>query len=251
MTPVAEPTEGRSWPGAVAIGLTLLGCLVAGAVTGIVWEMVTPLPEFHVAGGRALGSEFEEETAIAADGWFAICAAVAGIVSAVVVFARVRAARISVLLGLTLGCLLASVVAWRVGMAVGPDSVRAGAAGLEDGETFSGPLRLSAYGVIFAWPLMAVIAYFALAAGLDTNRAHRADSSTTISSTEGARFPTTMLVPGYDIDEVDSFFTRLESGQVTPEEVQQVQFSSTRLSRGYDVAAVDAALDDLARRLTL
>jgi DivIVA domain-containing protein len=231
----------------VAIALALLGCLVAGAVTGLVWEMLTPLPQFQVEGGRALGSEFEVESAIAADGWFAICAAVAGIVSAVVVFARVRTARLSTLAGLTLGGLLASVVAWRVGVALGPDSVRSGAAGLTDGESFSGPLRLSAYGVIFAWPLTAVIAYFALAAGLDTDRSRRADSSATISPTESARFPTTMLGPGYDIDEVDSFFARLESGQVTPEEAAQVQFSSTRLSRGYDEEAVDAALDATAR----
>jgi DivIVA domain-containing protein len=202
---------------------------------------VTPLPQFQVVGGRVLSSEIDVESAIAADGWFAICAAVAGIVSAVVVFAVVRAARISALVGLTLGGLLASVVAWRVGVALGPGSVREAAAGLKDGASFSGPLRLSAFGVIFAWPLTAVIAYFALAAGLDTSR--RADPSTSISSTEGARFPTTMLGPGYDIDEVDSFFARLESGQVTPEEAAHVQFSSTRLSRGYDEEAVDAALD--------
>jgi DivIVA domain-containing protein len=52
-----------------------------------------------------------------------------------------------------------------------------------------------------------------------------------------------MLGPGYDIDQVDSFFARLESGQVTPEEAAHVQFSSTRLSRGYDEEAVDAALE--------
>jgi hypothetical protein len=173
VTPVAEPAPARSRPSALQIGLLLLGCLVAGAVTGLVWEMVTPLPQFQVVGGRVLSSGLEEESAIAADGWFAICAAVAGIVSAVAVFARVRAARISALAGLTLGGLLASVVAWRVGVALGPDSVRAAAAGLKDGESFSGPLRLSALGVIFAWPLTAVIVYFALAAGLDTDRSRR------------------------------------------------------------------------------
>lgn len=247
MTPVAEPSEGRSRPSAVAIGLGLLACLVAGAMTGLVWEMVSPLPEFQVSAGRALGSEFEVETAIAADGWFAICAAVAGIVSAAVVFAKVRSAQISVLFALTLGCLLASVVAWRVGVALGPDSVRSGSAGLTDGERFSGPLHLSALGVIFAWPLTAVITYFALAAGLDSNRSRHPAAASTFASTEGARFPTTMLGPGYDIDEVDSFFARLESGQVTPDEVEQVQFSSTRLSRGYDEEAVDAALEASAR----
>ena len=244
---MAEPAEGRARPSVVAIGLALLGCLVAGAVTGVIWEMVTPLPQFQIVDGRALSSEFDVESAIAADGWFAICAAVAGIVSAAVVFAAVRAARISALVGLTLGGLLASVLAWRVGVELGPDSVRAAAAGLKDGETFSGPLELSALGVLFSWPLTAVIVYFALAAGLDGDRSRHAAASTSTSSTDGARFPTTLLGPGYAIDEVDSFFARLESGQVTPDEAAQVEFSSTRLSRGYDEEAVDAALDNTAR----
>jgi hypothetical protein len=136
---------------------------------------VTPLPQFTVSGDRILLPEAEDETAVAADGWFAICTGVAGVLSAVAVSLRVREARISVLAGLTLGGLLAAIIAWRVGVALGPDSVRAGAAGLSDGETFSGPLELSALGVLFTWPLTAVITYFALAAGLDANRSPRAD----------------------------------------------------------------------------
>ncbi len=99
----------------------------------------------------------------------------AGVVSAVAVVLRVREARLSVLAGLTLGGLLAAVIAWRVGVALGPDSVRAEAVGLSDGETFSGPLELSALGVLFTWPLTAVITYFALAAGLDASRPRPAD----------------------------------------------------------------------------
>ena len=248
MTPVAEPAQERSWPSPQQIGLVLLACVVAGAVVGVVWELLTPLPRFQVAGDRVLLAETEGETAVAADGWFALCTAVAGIVSAVAVGVRVREARISALAGLTLGGLLAAVIAWRVGVAVGPDSVPKGAAGLSDGESFSGPLVLSALGVLFTWPLTAVITYFALAAGLDPHRPPpRATSSTTFWSAGGPRFPTTMLGPGYDIGEVDSFFARLESGQVTPDEAAQVTFSSTRLTRGYDEEAVDAALEATRR----
>ncbi len=233
----------------------LLACVVAGAVVGVVWELVTPLPQFQVAGDRILLPAAEDETAVAADGWFAVCAGVAGVVSAVVVVLRVREARLSVLAGLTLGGLLAAVIAWRVGVALGPDSVRAEAVGLSDGESFSGPLELSALGVLFTWSLTAVITYFALAAGLDARHQRHAGSSTVLPSTEvgrfpttdGARFPTTVLGPGYAIDEVDRFFARLESGQVTAEEAARVQFSSTRLSRGYDEEAVDAALGALTQ----
>lgn len=170
VTPVAEPARERSLPSPLQIGIVLLACAVAGIVVGVVWEMVTPLPRFQIAGDRVLLPESEGETAVAADGWFAVCAGVAGIVSAIAVFVRVRDARVSALAGLTLGGLVAAVIAWRVGVAVGPDSVRAGAAGLSDGEFFTGPLGLSALGVLFTWPLTAVITYFALGAGLDPNR---------------------------------------------------------------------------------
>ena len=253
MTPVAEPAQERSWPSPLQIGLALLTCVVAGAVVGVVWELLTPLPRFQVAGDRLL-LPGEGETEVAADGWFAVCAGVAGAVSAVAVFVRVRQPRIDALVGLTLGGLLTAVIAWRVGVAVGPDPVRAGAAGLSDGETFSGPLELSALGVLFTWPLTAVITYFALAAGIDRDRTGDARSSSALSTqgkrfptADGARFPTTVLGPGYAIDEVDSFFARLESGPVTAEEAAHVQFSSTRLSRGYDEASVDAALEAMAQ----
>ena len=251
VTTVAEPAEdrSRSWPSALQIGLVLLACVVAGAVVGVVWELLTPLPQFQVVGDRVLLPGAEDETAVAADGWFAVCAGVAGIVSAVAVFVRVREARIGALVGLTVGGLLAAAIAWRVGVAIGPEPVRAGAAGLSDGETFSGPLELSALGVLLTWPLTAVITYFALAAGVHRDRpempvrrpcSRRLRSSS--PTTDGARFPTTVLGPGYAMDEVDSFFSRLETGQVTPEEAAQVQFSSTRLTRGYAEEAVDAAL---------
>jgi hypothetical protein len=172
VTPFAEPAEdrSRSWPSPLQIGVVLLACVVAGAVVGVVWEMLTPLPQFQVVGDRIRLPEAEDESAVAADGWFAVCAAVAGVVAAVAAFVRVREARLTVLAGLTLGSLLAAVIAWRVGVAVGPGSVRAEAAGLSDGETFSGPLELSALGVLFIWPLAAVITYFALAAGIDRSQ---------------------------------------------------------------------------------
>ena len=157
-------------PGLVTIGLCVLGFLVAGAVVGVVWELVAPLPRFRLVGGRVLLAVTEDETAVAADGWFAVCSAVAGILSAVVVFARVRSARLTALGVLTLGGLLAVLVAWRVGVALGPDPVLEQVDGLRDGARLDGPLRLGALGVLLAWPLASVVAYFALATGLEPAR---------------------------------------------------------------------------------
>jgi hypothetical protein len=155
------------------IGLGLLAFAVAGAVTGLVWELVAPLPRLQLVGDRVLTPQVEQETAVAADGWFAVVTAVAGIVVAVTVFLRVRSTRVSALAVLTVGGLLAAVVAWRVGVALGPDSVPREAARTADGDFFNGPLRLSAVGVLLTWPLTSVITYFALAAGLDPERPGR------------------------------------------------------------------------------
>lgn len=170
-TGTTEPTSvGPRWD---LVALSLLACLVAGAVTGVVWWLVAPLPEYQVLEGRVLLPEVETETAVAADGWFALCAAAAGLLSAVAVFLRVRAARISALIGLTLGGLLASVVAWWVGITLGPASVMEEAKGVADGDLFSGPLEISAPGVLLIWSLTSLIVYFALAAGLDRDRSGR------------------------------------------------------------------------------
>jgi hypothetical protein len=62
---------------------------------------------------------------------------------------------------------LGAVVAWRTGALLGPGSLVSTAAGLKVGARFEGPLDLSAYGVLLAWPLGAVITYFAVAAGAE------------------------------------------------------------------------------------
>lgn len=144
--------------------------MVVGAVTGVAWWLLAPLPEFELAEGRVLLPEVETETAVAADGWFAICAAAAGLLSAVLVFLRVRAATITALGWLTLGGLLAAVVAWWVGVSLGPASVVEEAKGAVDGDVFDGPLQISAPGVLLLWPLASLVVYFALAAGLERDR---------------------------------------------------------------------------------
>ena len=243
-TTPGEPTPSR--PGLVGIGLGVLGFVVAGLVVGFIWDLVAPLPRFRLESGRVLLAVAEDETAVAADGWFAVCSAVAGILSAVVVFARVRAARLAALGALTLGGLLAALVAWRVGVALGPDPVTEQVQGLRDGARLDGPLRLGALGVLLAWPLASIVTYFALATGLEPSRPRPAPARGVTPDSAGARFPVTRFRPGYSVEEVDRFFARLETGAVTDAEVVHVQFSSTR--GGYDEEAVDDALTAVRSR---
>jgi hypothetical protein len=137
-------------------GLVALAPIIAAVPVGILWWLVAPVARLHYVDGSVLLSEGEGESAVAADGWFAVCAAVAGLVCAALVFARLRRARIGALVGLAVGGLLAAVLAWRLGVLLGPGSIRDSIKGLHSGAFFDGPLDVSAKGVLLLWPLASV-----------------------------------------------------------------------------------------------
>lgn len=140
--------------------------VVASVPTAVVWWLVTPLPELLIGSTGVLHVGDDTERAIAADGWFAICSAAAGAACAAAVFVRFRIAALAVVLGLTLGGLVAAVAAWRLGSLLGPAPVEVQAKALEVGDRFLGPLDLSALGVLAAWPLASIAIYFSLVAGI-------------------------------------------------------------------------------------
>jgi hypothetical protein len=213
----------------------IVGSVLAALLVGLLWWVVTPLPQLVTRTDGVFLTGGETEVAVAADGWFAVCSATAGLVTALVVFARMRRARLGPLLGLALGGLAGAVVAWRLGVALGPGDIRETIKGLAPGSHFDGPLKLSAHGVLFAWPLTSTVAYFALTAGLEPKAAPGTDR-------HGQRFPVTVLRPGYLIAEVDDAFLRLETAQLTGDQLRELHFSSSRWRQGYDGTSVDAAV---------
>lgn len=154
--------------------LVVLGCAVAGVVVGVVWRLVVPLAvlEKNATGVVQVGGA---ETEVAADGWFAVCAAVAGVLAAVAAALLLRSGRLGAVVGLAAGGLLGAVVAWRVGLLLSPPELAASAKAARVDDTFEGPLRMSAYGVLLAWPTAAVITFFAVVAGLDVDSRSTAD----------------------------------------------------------------------------
>jgi hypothetical protein len=139
-----------------------------GLLVGLVWRWVAPLSAFQDDGGAAVPVG-AAETAVAADGWFAVCTGLAGILVALAVVLRVRTGRLGSLVGLVAGGLLAAAVAWRTGLLLSPPTVAESLADVPAGERFDGPLRLSAVGVLLAWPMTAVITFFAVVAGLEAD----------------------------------------------------------------------------------
>ena len=139
---------------------------VGGLVVGVAWRVLAPVATLQTQGGGVV-SVGPAESSIAADGWFAVCAVVAGAVAAAVAVTTLRAGRLGVLVGLVAGGLVGSLVAWRLGVLLGPPPVAESAVDVATGERFDGPLVLSAKGVLLAWSTGAVIVFFALVAGIE------------------------------------------------------------------------------------
>lgn len=151
----------------------MVGSLAAGIPLGLVWWLVSPLARLEKRADGVFAVGRGEEAAVAADGWFAICAVLVGVLAAVLVAFLVHQ-RLAGLAGLAVGGVLGSVLAWQIGSLLGPPSIEASAVSARVGARFDGPLDLSALGVLLAWPMAATVVYFAVVAGLDARHAQDA-----------------------------------------------------------------------------
>ena len=173
--------------------LVVVCSVLVALPVGLVWWLLAPLTlvEKRSDGLYRVGGE-GDESAVAADGWFAAITVVAGILVALVVYLRTRPGRVVPLVALVVGGVLGSLTAWQLGHLLGPGALRATAAGLPRGATFHGPLAVSAYGVLMAWPMAAVITYFAVAAGAeagDHEQPHPTDADAREDVSPGAAEP--------------------------------------------------------------
>lgn len=110
-------------------------------------------------------SDSEGEQAIGVDGTFTLLALAFGVVSALAVFLWRRRGGVPLVVALGVGGLLASLLAWRIGVWLGPQQdVIAHARQVGKGVTFSAPLKLGAKGALLTWPLAALIVHLGLTA---------------------------------------------------------------------------------------
>lgn len=142
---------------------------LGGVLLGLLWWWLAP----HVPlVGDVLDKSWvvylkdsEGEQAVGVDGTFTLLGLGFGVVSALVVFLLRRHGGVPLVVALGLGGLLGSLLAWRLGIWLGPESdVLAHAQAVGKGVTFSAPLKLSAKGALLAWPLAALLAHLGLTA---------------------------------------------------------------------------------------
>jgi len=140
---------------------------LAGVVLGLLWAWLAPrvplVGDLVDKNWVVYLKDTEGEQAIGVDGTFTLLALAFGAVSALVVFLVRRRGGVPLVVALALGGLLGSVLAWRVGVWLGPtQNVIAHAKAVGKGVTFSAPLKLGAKGAVLAWPLAALVVHLGL-----------------------------------------------------------------------------------------
>lgn len=135
-----------------AIGLLLLG----GVVLGVGWVLIAPTVQGVVVEGGIALSELESARIFDAEGVFAVIVVAAGAATAVLASRWLRRAGALAVLTLAVGGLLASVVAWRVGVWFGADPVETTGGALSIGSTIALPLRLRTASILLLWPIATV-----------------------------------------------------------------------------------------------
>ncbi|MFD3486914.1 DUF2567 domain-containing protein [Streptomyces sp. NPDC058665] len=137
---------------------------VSGVLLGLLWLWLSPRVPLIAGESAVFLKDTEGEEAIGADGTFVLLALGFGLVSAALVFLFRRRGGVPLVVGLALGGLLASGLAWLVGWGLGPDDVVTQARAAGEGATFDAPLELNARGALLAWPVAAMIVHLALTA---------------------------------------------------------------------------------------
>ncbi|KAF4405707.1 DUF2567 domain-containing protein [Streptomyces lycii] len=159
--PGASPDSGRSGVGRGA--LVTVAVALGGVLLGVLWLWLAPRVPLISDGKAVFLQHTEGEEAVGADGTFVLLALAFGAVTALVVFLCLRRGGIPVVIGLAVGGLLGSVIAWRTGVMFGPTTdVAAHAREVGKGVVFDAPLQLRAKGALLAWPVAATAVHLAL-----------------------------------------------------------------------------------------
>ncbi|WP_189915023.1 hypothetical protein [Kitasatospora xanthocidica] len=147
----------------------VLACLVAGLVMAALWAWLAPKVPLVVDGDRILYVDPEGEQRAGADAVFVLIGLGAGILTALGAFlvTRRRGGGIAVALGLTVGGLLGSMGAWRIGRWLGPGNDLIGEARrVGNGGHFDAGIDLGAMGALLVWPMAAMVVLLALSAAV-------------------------------------------------------------------------------------
>jgi hypothetical protein len=143
--------------GAVDALVVAVWFAVAGAVGAVVWWQVTTLPKLTRAGDSASQAADQLSVQVGIDAWFFVVAAVGGLLSGIVLLWWRRRDPLLMVILVALGAGLASWVMVRAGLTLGPAPELATLRGLKEGDEVSMQLKLHASGLVWIWPVAALL----------------------------------------------------------------------------------------------
>jgi hypothetical protein len=147
--------DTRSAVVAVMVTLGVFG--LAGAAAARVWVGQTELAHYKVTSSGAFLDESQLGLQFGADGWFFVTGLVGGLVVGGVlagVFRRHGVVSVIAVLG---GAALASYLSYQLGPDFGPGALRPRLAAAQVGDLVSAPIEVTAGGVVFSWPIGAML----------------------------------------------------------------------------------------------
>ncbi|MEU8984795.1 AAA family ATPase [Streptomyces sp. NPDC058251] len=164
-----EASYGQDGPGMKTevreAAVITVAVAVAGVLFGVLWWWLAPHVPLIADDSAVYLKDTEGEQAIGVDGTFTLLALGFGALSAAVVFLVRRRGGVPLVAALALGGLLASLLAWRIGVWLGPtQNVVAHAKAVGKGVTFSAPLKLGAKGALLAWSVAGLVVHLGLTA---------------------------------------------------------------------------------------
>lgn len=151
---------------------------IFGFGLAVIWVWLAPRPSLVVRDGSAFYQSLGQ-SGIGMDMTFAVLAAACGVAAGALVAVTARSGGFQAILAAALGGLVGSVIAWRLGEALVGGLQNDGEVlvpELGNGDSFLGPLQLSALGVLGVWSLAATIVVtsaFVWRASRAGNRARR------------------------------------------------------------------------------
>ena len=154
--PVGRRVRHRAPSTLRVVAETVLISLGAGVLVGLLWLLVAPKFVVEVVAGELQPVGPVGESRFGADAWFTVISGAVGVLIAVVMFTRHRHRPVVTVCALAAAGLAGSVVGWRLGMLLGPDSIAGTLDEFADGTRLDFPLDLGATGLLFGWPIAGV-----------------------------------------------------------------------------------------------
>jgi hypothetical protein len=179
------PAQGAGWTGTAArfggavaaLLATMAASAALGLLTGLLWSAIAPRA-LLVVQSRGVAYVVNPETSafIAAEGWFCLLTAAAGLVCGVagyfIVVRRYGAVAVS---GLALGGVAAALLAMWTGQQQGLAGFRSQLAASPAGVKLHEPLVLAGHGALAFWPLFAALAVGAIELASQSSERRRAE----------------------------------------------------------------------------